>query len=62
MAVTLIYTDINEPFNTIAIDKDAVKAVYELTDYRAVFLTDLRQYDVSETFASIVQDIGGNIT
>lgn len=51
-------TDINDGA-TIIIDKQNVAAIYELTDYRIIRMVNGTEYDVSETFAVLTQDVGG---
>lgn len=54
-------TDINDPFDTIYVDKAHIKRLYELDIYRIIVMEDGRQYDVSETFAYLNQEMGGNV-
>lgn len=56
MAMTI--TDVNDG-STIIIDKQNVAAIYELTDYRIVRMVNGTEYDVTETFAVLTQDVGG---
>lgn len=51
-------TDINDGA-TIIVDKQNVAAIYELTDYRIIRMVNGTEYDVSETFAVLTQDVGG---
>lgn len=50
-------TDVNDGA-TIIIDKQNVAAIYELTDYRIVRMVNGTEYDVTETFAVLTQDVG----
>lgn len=51
-------TDINDA-TVYVINKQDVAAIYELTDYRIVRMLNGTEYDVSETFAVLTQDVGG---
>lgn len=51
-------TDVNDGA-TIIVDKNDVAAIYELTDYRIVRMANGTEYDVTETFAVLTQDVGG---
>lgn len=56
MAMTI--TDVNDGA-TIIINKQDVAAIYELTDYRIVRMVNGTEYDVTEAFAVLTQDVGG---
>lgn len=51
-------TDVNSGA-TIIVNKNDVAAIYELTDYRIVRMVNGTEYDVTETFAVLTQDVGG---
>lgn len=52
-------TDVND--GTVStIDKQHVLAVYELTLYRQVIMDDGREYDVTESYATLIADIGNS--
>lgn len=51
-------TDVNDGA-TIIINKQDVAAIYELTDYRIVRMVNGTEYDVTETFTVLTQDVGG---
>jgi hypothetical protein len=56
MALTL--TDVNTG-NTIAINKADVASFYDIDElFRRINMTDGTIYDVSESFATLVSDIG----
>lgn len=55
-------TDVNDG-SIYPVDSNNVNAIYELDIYRKLRLVNGLEYDVTETFASLVQDSGGgNIT
>ena len=56
MAMTI--TDVNDG-STIIVNKQDVAAIYELTDYRIVRMVNGTEYDVTETFDVLTQDVGG---
>ena len=51
-------TDVNNG-TVYIVDKNDVAAFYELTEYRIVRMANGTEYDVSETFATLVSDVGG---
>lgn len=51
-------TDVNDG-TVYVIDKNNVAAIYELTEYRIVRMVNGTEYDVTETFAVLTQDVGG---
>lgn len=51
-------TDVNDG-TVYVIDKNNVAAIYELTDYRIVRMVNGTEYDVTETFNTLVSDVGG---
>lgn len=51
-------TDVNDG-TTYSVVKADVSAIYELTEYRIVRMNSGQEYDVTETFASLTQDVGG---
>jgi hypothetical protein len=55
MAISI--TDVNDG-TVYSIDKQDVAAIYELTDYRIVRMDDGKEYDVTETFATLIADVG----
>lgn len=51
-------TDVND--GTVYIfDKKDVRALYELDIFRQIVMNDGTIYDVSESYATLTQDIGG---
>lgn len=56
MAMTI--TDVNDG-TVYTIDKADVAAIYDLTDYRIVRLITGIERDVTESFATLVSDVGG---
>lgn len=59
--MSMTITDVNDGA-TIIIDKQNVAAIYELTDYRIIRMVNGTEYDVTETFAILTQDVGGGNT
>jgi hypothetical protein len=51
-------TDVNDG-TTYSVVKADVRGIYELTEYRIVRMNSGQEYDVTETFASLTQDVGG---
>lgn len=51
-------TDVNDG-TVYTIDKNDVAAIYDLTDYRIVRLITGVERDVTESFATLVSDVGG---
>lgn len=56
MAMTI--TDVNDG-TVYTIDKNDVAAIYDLTDYRIVRLITGVERDVTESFATLISDVGG---
>lgn len=51
-------TDVNDGTIYSVVKADVI-AIYELTDYRIVRMNSGTEYDVSETFATLVSEVGG---
>lgn len=51
-------TDVNDG-TVYILDRNNVRALYELDIFRQIVMSDGTIYDVSETYDTLTQDIGG---